>query len=290
MSNYSISLDIGGSHGTAALVDLEQKQIIEQSIQRQTYNHEDSAENLLAIWATIALQSLPQTPVTIRHIGLAMPAPFDYESGISLLEHKLKALFQVNVREALAKSWHGTRLESVPIYFGNDADLFALGEWWAGSAQGSKRMIGITLGTGLGAGFVEAGKVLRHDKRIPPDGEIWNLPFQDGIAEDFVSATALVKTYHVKTGKSLSGKQLAQLARQGNQEAQASFSEMGEYFAQVLEPLVYRFQPDTLVLGGNLARAFDLFGSPLERFTGLKCQISQHFEQAALFGAAALKT
>lgn len=285
---YALSLDIGGSHVTAALVNLKEKQVIRNSLQRQSYTHEDAAQSLIDGWVEVALQALGNQG-SPAHVGLAIPAPFDYERGISLLEHKLKALYQMNIKEALKKSWQGTRLEPSPIYFGNDADLFALGEWWAGSAQGSKRMIGITLGTGLGAGFVEEGKVLRQDERIPLDGEIWNLPFQEGIAEEYVSATAVVKSYAKKTGLTLSGKKIAELARQGDKQAQTSFAKMGEDFAGVLEPLIQNFSPDTLVLGGNLARAFDLFGGPLAKFSQLKTQISQHFEQAALFGAAALK-
>lgn len=289
MPDCALSLDIGGSHVSAALVDIDKRQVIKTSLARRSYSHEAASRVLIEAWAETALKALGQQSASLSHIGLAMPAPFDYERGISLLEHKFASLYQCNIRSELEKAWQSGVLAGLALRFANDADLFALGEWWAGAAQASQAMIGITLGTGLGAGFVEKGKILRRDERIPEDGEIWNLPYLAGIAEDYVSATALTKSYTKRLHQRLSAKQIADLARSGDETARSVFWQMAEHLAAILEPLVYSFKPQSIVLGGNLAKAWDLFREPLVlAFPDLTIQPSQHFEQAALLGAAAL--
>lgn len=284
MNRYALSLDIGGSHITSALVDLDTRTIISSSVQRQAVNEKASAPELIKVWADTALASVG-TVQRIHHVGVAMPGPFDYKAGISKLEHKFAALYGLNVGDLLSEAL----ALNVPILFANDAALFALGEWWAGAAQGATRMLGITLGTGLGSGFIESGRILTQDARTPPSGEIWNTEYLDSIAEAFVSGTALVNRFEAKTQQSLEGKAIANLARQGDKNARAAFRDLGQHLNELLEPYLTSFSPDRVVLGGNLSRAFDLFEDQLNTPDKKLYCASQHFEQASLLGAAALK-
>ena len=193
MNSFALVLDIGGSHVTSALVDLEKRLIVDSSLQRTHVNPNLGADELLEAWSNAALETLASR--SIQHVGVAMPGPFEYDTGVSKLHHKFASLHNMNVGEALQKRLNA----QVPIYFGNDASLFALGEWWAGAAKGFERVIGVTLGTGLGGGFVAGGYVLYSGEGVPKDGGIWDLPYLDGIAEDYVSGPALVKNYQSKT-------------------------------------------------------------------------------------------
>src|SRR5688572_21060975 len=96
----------------------------------------------------------PSSPPGAQSLGVAVPGPFDYERGISLVRHKLLELHGVDLRSELAAA-----LGFAPssIRFLNDAAAFALGEWWVGAARGHRRAVGITLGTGLGSAFLDAG-------------------------------------------------------------------------------------------------------------------------------------
>ncbi len=281
---YALSLDIGGSHITAALINTQTRALLESSISRKAVNANASATDLIKTWASAARESL-KDDTALSHIGIAMPGPFDYATGISKLEHKFAALFELNVKELLANELALT----TPIYFENDASLFALGEYWAGAAKNAERMIGITLGTGLGAGFIEKGNILTQDPRIPPKGELWDVPYLDSIAEAYASGTALQNSYQQATNKILTGKAIAELAYQGDTAAQQCFNDLSKHLTSILEPYLASFQPDFVVIGGNIAKAFDLLSASLEENTTTQYLQSKHFEQAGLLGAAALE-
>ncbi len=284
-----VALDIGGSHTSAALVDVSARAILPDTLVRREIAHDAAAEVLLEHWASTALEtiqraseaSLPET--TLHGVGIAMPGPFDYEMGISRLEHKFAALYGQNIQDGLMRLWRGSALTGQRPHFANDAALFTLGEAWAGAAAGQARVLGITLGTGLGSGFVANGRIVTEGFGVPPGGELWNIPYAHGIAEDFVSGRALER-------RGWAAAQLAALARTGNLEAQHAFTELGHRLGAILEPWIVAFQPDRVVIGGNVARAWDLFA---EALTGgllrdTHCIPTRLFELATLLGAAAL--
>lgn len=284
MNTCALVLDIGGSHVTSALVALDQRSIVPGSLHRLHLDPQASAEELFRIWIHAAHQAQQHT--NVHHIGIGMPGPFDYETGISRLEHKFAAIYGQNLKRELQE-----RLKtSVPIYFGNDAALFGLGEAWAGAAKGYARIIGVTLGTGLGGGFIAQERVLYGGDGIPPEGGIWNLPYLDGIAEDYVSGPALVKQYTAKTGKTLTPLEIAQLAPQ-HQQAQACFDDLGTHLGYILRPWVISFGANCVVVGGNIARSWDLFASKFALSLNqpeVVLVASKLYDQANLLGAAAL--
>lgn len=292
-AHHALALDIGGSHVSAAVVDLESRSIPEGSEARASVDPDASAEVLLEVWSTTALSAHDRAarPVIAR-VGIAMPGPFEYATGISRLEHKFAALYGCDVGAALQRRAFEARLGSVPIAFGNDATLFALGEWWAGAARGHGRVLGVTLGTGLGGGFVVDGQPCYAGEGLPPNGAIWNLPYLEGIAEDAVSGLALERAYAARTGRWVTPVQIAQAARGGDTEAEVVFLELGGHLGRVLKPWVQRFRPGCLVVGGNLARAWTLFHGSLEaelRDEPLEVHASALFDRANLLGAAALR-
>ena len=139
--------------------------------------------------------------------ALAFPGPFDYATGISLMRHKLPYLYGVDLRTALAArfGWNPAR-----VTFVHDASAFLLGEISAGAAEGFKRAVGLTLGTGMGSAFAVDGCLVNEGKGVPPGGEIWNLPFDGATIEDAVSSRAIRLAYSRRTGCEL---EVALLAR-----------------------------------------------------------------------------
>lgn len=289
-TQYALALDIGGSHVTAALVDLGTRQVVPASLARRPVNQEAAGEVLIEAWAGAALDALSQTGASgVTHAGVAMPGPFDYPAGISRLTHKFAALNGWNVGAALAQRWSGTPLAGTPVRFANDAALWALGEWWGGAARGTNRMVGVTLGTGLGSGFIVRGKIVSNGETVPPSGEIWWVPYLGGITEDHVSGRALMREYQATAGRESSAAQIAEAASAGDSAALAVFSSFGAHLAAVLLPWVERFHPDCLVVGGNIARAWSLFRQPVEAgLPGLSCRVTEEFENSGLLGGAAL--
>jgi glucokinase len=289
-TTYALALDIGGSHVTAALVDLDRRQMVESSLARRAVDQDASAETLIDHWAGTALDAVRQASVSaVTHVGIAMPGPFEYATGISRLTHKFAALNGWNVGSALLTQWESTPLAGAPVRFANDAALWALGEWWGGAARGAGKMIGVTLGTGLGSGFIDRGQIVSAGEQVPPGGEIWWVPYQAGITEDQVSGRALVREYQSRAGQALTPVQIADAAASGDKDALAVFDTFGQHLAAMLRPWAQLFRPDCLVVGGNIARAWALFRRPLEAgLPGLSCRVTGQFEISGLLGGAAL--
>lgn len=292
LAAHTLALDIGGSHAVAALVDHRRRRILEGSRAREVTQPDAPAETLIEAWAGVlsaAYAGAGAPPVA--QLGVAMPGPFDYARGISLLRHKFAGLYRRDVGAALAERWGALGHAPIAARFGNDAALFALGEWWAGAARGHDRVIGITLGTGLGAGFVAGGQAQYAGPDVPADGALWDWPYRDGIAEDYVSGRAVRAFYATRAGADFDPAQIARRAESGDAAAQAAFHDIGEHLGQILAPWVARFRPSAIVIGGNIARAWPLFAPALAaqlRGADVALRSTELFEEASLLGAAAL--
>ncbi|WP_421938427.1 ROK family protein [Pedobacter sp.] len=278
----ALGVDIGGSHITAALVDLSTRTLVRDSIKRSPVNSQESKEVILAAWCDIIADAFGNIKSGSRYVGIAMPGPFDYEQGISLIkdQDKFKSLYQFNVKVELAK-----RLE-IPaenIQFINDAAGFLQGEVFAGAAKGNAHVLGLTLGTGLGSSIC-----INHKAE---DADLWNSPFLDGIAEDYLSTRWFVKRYKQLSGTVLDGvKELVALI-ETDHLATRVFMEFGNNLAQFLIPIIRENKIDTVIIGGNIAQSFDAFAPELVatlRGNDIDTQIkiSELKEHAALIGAA----
>jgi glucokinase len=217
---------------------------------------------------------------------LAVPAPFDYETGISRMTHKLPFLAGVDLRGALAARF---RWKPDQVRFLHDAAAFLLGEMVAGAARGSERAVGITLGTGIGAAFSLSGRVITYGAGVPPDGEIWDLPFASGIFEDFLSARAIQREYRRRTG---SDREVIALAAAADNDpaVRETFLDFGRCLGRALRTLLADFSPNVVVLGGGISHAARLFlpsaQCEMEGLT-IRLEVSAMPDSAALVGAAA---
>jgi glucokinase len=285
-----LALDIGGGHVSAAVIDVHARDIVVGTRAYVDMDEGATREVILDTWAEAALRAVAAVPGgSVNGIGIAIPAPFDYGRGVSLMQHKFRALYGLPVVTLLGERFRRSPLELAPIVVANDADLFALGEWWAGAAHGQRRMIGLTLGTGLGSGFIADGRIVTSGPEVPPGGEIWNLPYLDGVAEDYVSGRAITRTYARAGARTLTVRQIAQRAEAGEPAARDAFATLALHLARILQPHVAQFRPACVVVGGKIAHAWRAFGPRLaEALAPVKCLPSARFEDAALLGAAAL--
>ena len=203
-------------------------------------------------------------PAEVIACGIAMPAPFDYPAGVSHMAHKFQAIRDLPLGALLATQ------TGLPVYFLNDADAFGLGVGWR-QLPDVKRFVALTIGTGLGSGFIEDGRAVTSGDRVPPDGEVWNLPFGDGILEDHVSARALTTAYGTPPdgtglpGPGKSAREVSALAAAGDETAVAAFLAMGDALGRGLAPVLERFEPETIVIGGQVGQSLPLFAPAMRR-------------------------
>jgi glucokinase len=282
MTSHSIVIgaDIGGSHITAAQVDVTSRQLITSSLVRLHVDSMAAAQDVIDVWATGIKQAKQHAPV--NKICLAMPGPFDYAAGICLIrdQNKYPTLYGLNVKNMLALA---LEINADDIYINNDAACFLQGEVFCGSVSGLKNVISVTLGTGLGTAVYENGNARSAD--------LWNMPLYDGIAEDYLSTRWFVKRYTAISGSPVNGvKELVGQAMH-DELVRTMFNEFGNNLAIFLNRFIESSSAKAVVIGGNITQAFPLFKDALlagigSRFPEALITTSVLGEQAALVGAA----
>lgn len=291
---YAVGADIGGSHITCALIDLEHQMILPETRVTLPVDNTAPAEVILGVWAEAVGEAILGIAIDeLAGIGFAMPGPFDYIKGIALFERveKYLGLYGVNVSEGIR-----TRLKlpaRVSVRYMNDASAFAVGEAWIGVTAEAKKSVAITLGTGFGSAFIDEGIPVVEREDTPAMGCVWHLAYKDGIADDYFSTRWFVKQYASLSGEVLPGvREIADIARKDPKVA-AIFAEYGAGIGGFLGPWLKTFDAEVLVIGGNMAGASDLFLPALEKtLAGLNCTTriawSELKEDAALIGSARL--
>jgi glucokinase len=277
-----LAYDIGGSHVTAGLCLLEPLTVVKMAI--APLPAAISSDAFIGLLQELG-QQLSGGVHGAAGASIAFPGPFVYNTGISHMRHKLGALYGVDLRTALADRF-GWTLEQVR--FLNDADAALLGEAGAGAAQGAAKAVGIMLGTGIGFAFVQNGALNGTGRMVPPDSEIWNLPFIDGIVEDVLSSRALERDYEARTAKHRSVAAIAQEVAT-DPDAGAVFETFGCYLGQVIREILAPLAPEVIVFGGGISRSSHLFlPAARNQVNGLGIRLvpSVLLEKAPLLGAA----
>lgn len=292
-------LDIGGTHVTAALVDPATGRPVPSSVTRRPLGSHAAADGILD---AVALAALRLPAGHSPSWGVAMPGPFDYDTGVGRFTGigKFESLSGVDVGAGLRRRLAG-RAER--LYFLNDADAFALGEYRAGAAEGHGRAVCLTLGTGIGSSFLHTGVPVHGGTAVPPGGHAHRLSLHGRPLEETVSRRA-IRLRYARLARPHGGgtapeehtlpdvHDLAVLAGQGDPAASEAFRYAFEALGQALAPWIDRFEATVVVVGGSMARSWDLFRPAFTRGltpTGgraVPVLPARHPAEAALTGAA----
>jgi glucokinase len=280
--SFVLGYDVGGSHVTAGLCRLEDLKVMRVS--GAPLAGVDTFDGFADLLYHVGTQAAAGE-TSVAGASLAVPFPFDCEAGMSLMEHKLTALYRKDLRGALAERFGWKRNQ---FRFLNDAGAYLLGEVGAGAVKGAKRAVGLTLGTGVGCAFAVDGATVREGEGVPPGGEIWDYPYAGGTVEDLISTRALKAEYLARTGREM---EVAEIAAAAESDAQARtvFETFGEHLGQVLRDVVAPFHPEKVVIGGGIARSAGLFLPATEKqIAGLGFAVVQSalWDQAPIAGAA----
>jgi glucokinase len=273
--------DVGGSHISAAVCRRQGYAL--GTVVRANLPEEQTSEAFIEMLHSLGVKAMEG--VAVEGAEFAMPGPFDYEKGISWMTHKMPYLYGVNVSEGLAARF-GWKPEQVR--FLNDAAAYLLGEVGAGAAQGVKRVVCFTLGTGVGSGFAVDGRVVTEGNGVPPGGEIWNVPYESGIVEDKISTRALKHAYAERKGQEREVASIAHYAIGGDPDAVAVFHEFGKTLGVAIKRLLADFAPDVVVLGGGISRSAPLFLDAVTeelKETQIEVRVAMLGDNAPLAGA-----
>ena len=294
MKKYAIGADIGGSHISSVLVDMETGRMIPESLAEQKVNNQASADEILNDWAIALRKTMNSVPIDeLSGIGFAIPGPFDYKTGVALMKNvaKYDSLYGINVGNELKKLLQLPA--EMPFRYLNDALSFAVGECWTGKATGYNNVVAITLGTGFGSAFLTNGVPVIEGDRVPKMGYVYHIPYENGIADDYFSTRWFIKEYFLRSGIQVSG--VKEIADRVNLDpiARQIFEHFGTAIGNFLAPLLSKFGAECLVIGGNISGAYPLFGPSFESALGdqnvnVKTVISELMESAAMAGSSRL--
>jgi glucokinase len=256
-----VALDVGGTTVDAACIS-EARAVLGEVLESASPSAGTKDEIVTQLARIVAAARAQARDVTVTACGIAIPAPFDYVAGVSHMEHKFRAIAGLSLGGLLQE------MTGLPTYFINDADAFGLGVSWR-QLPDAKRFVALTIGTGLGGSFIEDGRNVRASDKVPPEGEVWDLPYSGGILEDYVSARAVVTAYDALSGGGRQGttsanpvgaKEIGNLASQGSEPAIEAYRAMGTAIGRGLAPVLLRFEPEMLVIGGKVGQSLPIFG------------------------------
>jgi len=118
----------------------------------------------------------------------------------------------------------------------------------------------------LGSAFMDGGKIVRNAPGVPPNGELGYLPYKGGIIEDIISSKGITSVYKRYTGITEKDvRSIALRAKKGDINGIQTFVEFGQTAGHLLKPYVKDFNTECIIIGGQIAKSFELFAVPLKK-------------------------
>jgi len=291
--NLAVGVDLGGTHLSSGLVDIDSLEVLENSTTRSSYDHKADSDQILNNWTNNIEKTISYKKDNdkVLGIGIAMPGPFQYKTGISKMQQKMVSLYDKHIPTEL-----NARLNSSKDYtfrFINDATCFAIGESLIGKGQGMSKIVVLTLGTGFGSAFLENTIPIITRPDTPPEGCLWHLNFKEGIGDNYFSTQWFVERYNEINQKKISGVKELLSDEEAQQYVEEIMSEFGKNLGDFVGPWLKTFDAEILILGGNISKAVDYFILPLKdslstQHIEIQIATSKIMEASAIIGSAKL--
>lgn len=269
MSRFVFGVDIGGTSVKLGLFDELGTVIDKWEIPTRT---DDSGSHILPDIAESIQSKMKEKKIEknqIAGVGVGAPGPIDNEGVVHGAVNLGWGTF--SIRDTLSS------LLELPVMAGNDANVAALGEMWKGGGLGSRDMIMVTLGTGVGGGIIINGRMLTGSTGA--GGEIGHVHVEDnetqacncgnyGCLEQYSSATGITRL----ANKLLEESDKDSLLRTGEVSAKAVFDavkekdalaievakQFGKYLGDCLANVSGVVNPEVIVLGGGVSKAGEI--------------------------------
>lgn len=237
------------------------------------------------------LQFVTKTGYQIKGIGCSIPGPFDYEKGVSLMKHKFKGIYKLNLKELIQNLPQVS--SDMNISFIHDANAVLVGELLFGYAKNYHNAAVVTLGTGIGFAYSK-DKIIQCNSLGSPSVSIYSMPYKDGILENYVAQNGILMIYKSLIGnynvfKNITVFDIAKQAAEGDIISLQTFQMMGEILAESLSDILQENKIECLLFGGQISKSYNFFKRQLKE--GLsKVESLQHIspvksiQNAAFFG------
>jgi len=245
-------LDIGGTK-CALVVGNQKGEVLSRS---------EVATRAYPTWEAVLEALLPENGCQgLKAIGVSCGGPLDEEAGMILSPPNLPGWDQVPIVE-----WLQTRY-GVPAFLQNDANACAVAEWLYGAGKGTRNMVFMTFGTGLGAGLILDGHLYRGTNGMA--GEIGHVracedgPVGYGKAGSYEGFCSGGGIYQLSGGKT--AREVVELAESGDEQMQEVLRMSAQKLGQCVSILIDLLNPQRIVIGSVFARAERWFRQTMEQ-------------------------
>ncbi|MDP6779625.1 MAG: ROK family protein [Candidatus Latescibacteria bacterium] len=273
----TIGVDLGGTNTRAGLVS-ETGEIIGRS--RCETRLDLGADGVVKGIVGCVRAALGEGRVDLAYvagIGVGAPGPLDPFEGVIISPENLPCMHGVRLKDRLEDSL------DLSVRVDNDANLAAYGEQWLGAGRGVDHFLCVTLGTGIGGGWVANGEVMHgFNGNAAEVGHVsLDLNGPDcpcgghGCFELYASATAMVSRTRARmaeerpetslSSEGLTTREIFEAAEAGDAFASAMFEETGHFLGVGLVSLVNVMNVEMIALCGGLARAGERLFGPARR-------------------------
>ncbi|HZD58940.1 MAG TPA: ROK family glucokinase [Anaerolineae bacterium] len=308
----AIGIDIGGTKIAAMAVDVEGRILSSLKIGTPGGTPDDIVTAVSDLIERLTESVLDAGEVV--GIGLAVAGTINWKEGIVVQSPNLP-FSNIRLRSIIESKF------GLSTFMDNDGNLATLGEKYYGAAWGAQNIIGLTLGTGIGAGIIIDGCLYRG--ATGSAAEIGHMVIQAtgpqctcgsyGCFEEMASGRALLRLAKEKalqdreslilklaggSVEEITGPMVTEAAQRGDKTALDVFSEIGFWLGIGINNVINIFNPELVVIGGGMADAGELVLSPVRKVVGertlhpnkevAKVVLADLGNQAGAMGAAAL--
>lgn len=271
-----IGVDLGGTKVEATRLQGTSIQQRERKLIQAKGDADQVLQNMIEVIRTV------WTP-EVSAIGIGVPSIVDVEQGIVYDVQNIPSWKEVPLKAIMEAQFER------PVAVNNDANCFALGEKHFGEARGYDNMIGLIVGTGLAGGIIIDGRL--YMGKHCGAGEFGMLPYMDHHLEYYASGQYFSNIHGTD------GAAVAERAARGDATALSLFKDFGYHLANAIMAILYTYDPDVIVMGGSVSKAYSFFARSLQDrlqtfaypkvIDSLELKISQH-PNIAVLGAAML--
>jgi len=284
--SFSIGIDIGGTNTAFGIVTRRGDMLFQDKL--HTKDYETPELFIAAIKAKLEPEINKLGKEKFNGIGIGAPNA-NFYTGEIVLAANLIWKGVIPLRKLAEDAFE------LPVAVTNDANATAIGEMIYGSAKGMNNFILVTLGTGVGSGFVANGQLIYgHDGFAGELGHV--IAVRDGrtcgcgrkgCLETYASATGIVRTameilesntdtsgedkegwlrHSFKKNGKVSSSEIHEAAVAGDPLAKEIFDYTGKMLGQTLADMVAITSPESIILFGGLAKAGDFILAPTKRY------------------------
>ncbi len=280
---YSIGVDIGGSKIAAGIINEDYWLISKKSLPfPHTGKPLDSIDTIQSLIDDLLTQS-SLSMEQISSIGLAVPGSIDYDRGAVIDAHNL------DYHDFPLCELVGARYPGVTVYVENDANAAALAEYYGGAFRECSSGLLITIGTGIGGGLVQDGKIFIGGKKNGFEFGHAVLQFggepctcgQRGCIEAYCSAAALVREGRKAAGahpesamyrrtqgdlSRINAKLVMDCAREGDAVSIEVYNRFTDYLGATACTAIALFDPEIIAFGGGVSNDGEFLLAPIREY------------------------